>query len=395
MRNYYFVLILCLISNSLYAENNLPVNWQDLPEPYATKSSVNPARVISQPKDVVLSLPEGFQVEEYLTDFLKPRHMIRGMEDEIILSDMGAGAIYVIRDKQRKVLTKGLQQPYGLALYKQWLYVADVNAVHRYDYDAKTMQVDNAETIISLKQYASGHITRSLLIDEQNEKIYLSIGSGSNVNAGEDEARAAITRYNLDGSGYELYASGIRNAVGMAWNAVTRDLWVSSHERDGLGDDLVPDYLTKVVPGGFYGWPYAYIGPHEDPRRKGEAPELVKKTLYPSVLLGGHVGAMSVIFYTGNQFPAEYHNGAFVALHGSWNRSQLAGYKIVFIPFKDGQVLGGPVDFLSGWMLAPNNKKVWGRPVGLLQMGDGSMLISDDGAGKIWRVTYTKGIGNS
>ena len=170
---------------------------------------------------------------------------------------------------------------------------------------------------------------------------------------------------------------------------MTGELWATSHERDGLGDDLPPDFLTRVRQGGFYGWPYAYIGPHEDPRRRGEAPERVAKTLYPSVLLGGHAGAMGLLFYTGAQFPVKYRNGCFVALHGSWNRARRAGYRVVFVPFKDGKPIAGPEDFLTGWMLGEERQEVWGRPVGLLQLPDGSMLVSDDGAGKIWRVSYT------
>ena len=382
------LLLICIFTLNVWAENSLPVNWKELPEPYATKSSVNPGFTVSQPKDAKLTVPQGFKVEEYMNGFDGPRYMINGKDDEIILSDMDAGKIYVIQDKQKQVLIKRLNQPFGLALYKDWLYVADVNYVRRYPYNAQEQSVGEPENIINIKKYNSGHKTRSIQINEQEQKLYLSIGSRSNVSAGEPEARAAITRYNLDGSGYELFASGIRNAVGMRFNILTNQLWVTSHERDGLGDDLVPDYFTKVQPGGFYGWPYAYIGPHEDPRREGEAPELVAKTLYPTVLLGGHVGAMDVLFYTANTFPKKYHNGAFIALHGSWNRSERAGYKIVFIPFKDGEALSGPEDFLSGWLISPNSKRVWGRPVGLLQMSDGSLLISDDGAGKLWRVSY-------
>ncbi len=378
----------------VYADNELPVNWQTLPDPYATESASNPPIVINRPADAEFFAPAGFKVEEYLDGFVRPRYMIHGKLGEIILSDMGAGVVYTIKNNQARPLIRNLNRPYGLALYKKWLYVADVNEVRRYIYDAENLSIGESETVISLRRYASVHITRTILFDEENEKLYLSIGSGSNVNAGEAEQRAAISRYNPDGTGYELFASGIRNGVGMAWNPESKKLWVTSHERDGLGDDLVPDYLTVVQQGGFYGWPYAYIGPHEDPRRKGEAPGLVKKTLYPSVLLGGHVGAMDVLFYTGLQFPEKYHNGAFVALHGSWNRALRSGYKIVFVPFKDGRAIAGPEDFLTGWMIAENSRDVFGRPVGLLQMTDGSLLVSDDGAGKIWRISFEKKIGN-
>ena len=384
-------LILFFFTGVAHSEDQispLPVNWQELPEPYATPSATNPPHIIERPQGAELSVPAGFSVEEYLSGFESPRFMLSGPDNEILLSDMSAGVVYVFQGKEVKPLIKNLNGPYGLALYKDWLYVAETSAVKRYQYNAETRTVGKAKMIVSLHKYAGGHSTRSILFDEQNGKLYLTVGSGSNADAGEPPIRAAISRYSPDGTGFELFATGIRNPIGLRWYPGTQDLWITSHERDELGDDLVPDYLTKVTPGGFYGWPYAYIGPHEDPRHKGKAPELVKKTLYPNVLLGSHSGSLDLLFYTGDQFPEKYRSGAFVALHGSWNRSKRTGYKIVFIPFKDNMPVSGPEDFLTGWMLSPDRPEVWGRPVGLLQMSDGSLLISDDGAGKIWRVTY-------
>jgi len=389
LKNLLSSLILFSITGVVHGEDQtLPVNWQELPEPYATPSATNPPRVIKRPEDAKLTVPAGFSVGEYLSGFAGPRFLLLGPNNEILLSDMGAGIVYVIQQDKVKPLIKNLDGPYGLAFYKNWLYVAEASAVKRYQYNADTRTAGDAEMIIPLHKYAGGHSTRSILFDEQNDKLYLTVGSGSNVSAGEAPIRAAISRYNPDGTGFELFATGIRNPIGLRWYPDTQDLWITSHERDGLGDDLVPDYLTRVTPGGFYGWPYAYIGPHEDPRHKDKAPELVKKTLYPSVLLGSHAGSLDLLFYTGDQFPEKYRGGAFVALHGSWNRSKRTGYKIVFIPYKDGKPLSGPEDFLTGWMLSPDRPEVWGRPVGLLQMPDGSLLISDDGAGKIWQVTY-------
>lgn len=387
-----FLIGLLAVSNSLLAgENNpLPVNWQELPRPYHTKSAVKPARMVEQPAGAALKVPAGFVVAEYMHGFDNPRYMIDGKNGEILLSDMDAGIVYRIENKQRQKLVTGLSAPYGLAIYKDWLYIADAKAVHRYYYNGQTIEMNSHEEVIDLSSYASGHITRTILFNEAEDKLYLSVGSRSNVDSGEPLIRAAITRYNPDGSQRELFAKGIRNGVGMAWNPVTGSLWVSSHERDGLGDDLVPDYFTEVQQGDFFGWPYAYIGPHEDPRHKGAAPDKVASTHYPDVLLGGHVGALDTLFYTGEQFPAKYKNGAFVAFHGSWNRSSLAGYKVAFIPFKEGKPIAGPEDFLTGWQLAPNKRLVWGRPVGLLQMADGSLLVTDDAAGRIWQVNYDK-----
>jgi glucose/arabinose dehydrogenase len=345
--------------------------------------------MIPEPKDARLSLPPGFRIEHWASGLYgSPRKMILGPQGEVIVSQIASGEVTVIRDGARHDIITGLEGPFGLALNGDHLYVADTQAVRRYRYDSAALTAGNPEEIIDVRDLAGGHSTRAILIDAANRHLYLSVGSGSNVSSGEPPMRAAISRYDLDGKAHEIFASGIRNAVGMDLNPVTGELWVSSHERDGLGDDLVPDYLTRVQRGGFYGWPYAYIGPHEDPRRAGEEPDLVKRTLYPSVLLGGHVGAMDVMFYTGKQFPARYRNGCFVALHGSWNRSRRSGHKVVFVPFSEGRPVAGPEDLVSGWMLGEDREEVWGRPVGLLQLADGSMLISDDGAGVIWRVYY-------
>jgi glucose/arabinose dehydrogenase len=200
--------------------------------------------------------------------------------------------------------------------------------------------------------------------------------------------RAAINRFNPDGTGHEIYASGTRNPIGLHWYPGTDTLWAAVQERDALGDDLVPDYFTAIKQGAFYGWPYAYIGPHEDPRNKGAAPDKVQKTVVPDVLLGSHVAVLDFVFYTGKQFPAEYQGGAFLAFHGSWNRSKRVGQSVAFIPFQNGKPSGPVREFLSGWMLSPDKREVWGRPVALLQLPDGSVLVSEDGGNKIWRISY-------
>jgi glucose/arabinose dehydrogenase len=372
--------------------NPLPVNWgKGLPEPFATESARNNPTVIPKPEDAKLSVPPGFVAEEFMSGFSRPRFMILGPSQEILISDnVQNGAVYVLKNGAKTAIIEKLDRPYGLALNQGWLYVAEPTSVKRYRYDAPTMKVTTAgEEIISLAGMGTGHNTRTLAFNRAGTKLYLSVGSQSNVDLNEPAMRAAVHRFNPDGTGHETVATGLRNAVGMRFYPGTDDLWVSVHERDLLGDDLAPDYATRVKEGGFYGWPYAYIGPHEDPRHKGVDPAKVKSTLYPDVLLGGHVGPLDILFYTGEQFPAKYRGGMFVALHGSWNRSQRQGYKIAFIPFKDRKASAGPEDFLSGWMLAPDKKEVWGRPVGLLQMPDGSLLVSDDGGRKIWRVSYS------
>ena len=360
-----------------------------LPPPFQTPSVNNGPRVIPKPEGADLKVPAGFKVEEYMSGFKKPRFMLNGPNGEILLSDtVTNGTVFALTGKDRKELISGLDRPYGLAFWKDFLYVAEATSLKRYKYNSKALTADHAEELVNYKDFSKGHTTRTILFDAKGEKMYLTIGSESNVSPGEDPRRAAINRYNPDGTGHEIYASGLRNVIGLRWYPGTNDLWAATQERDALGDDLVPDYFTKVKQGGFYGWPYAYAGSNEDPRNKGQQPELVKKTIVGDVLLGAHVAVLDVIFYTGKQFPEKYRGGAFLAFHGSWNRSQRVGQSIAFIPFKNGKPNGPVEQFLSGWMLAPDKREVWGRPVGLLQLPDGGMLITEDGGNKIWRVTY-------
>jgi glucose/arabinose dehydrogenase len=372
--------------------NRKPINLKELPAPFATQSARNGPTVIPKPEGAKLDAPAGFVVEQFM-DFanMRPRFMILGPNNEILISDSTpkTGGVFVIKDGVRTPLVEKLDRPYGLALKGDQLYVGEPGSVKRYTYDAKTMKVTGAgKEIISLAGMESGHNTRTLAFNQDGSKLYLSVGSRSNIDLDEPPMRAAVHRFNPDGTGHETIATGLRNAVGMRFYPGTDDLWVSVHERDELGDDLVPDYVTKVEPGGFYGWPIAYIGLHPEPRHKNVDMAKVKSTLYPDVILGGHVGPLDILFYTGTQFPAKYRGGMFVALHGSWNRTQRQGYKIAYIPFQGRMASAGPEDFLGGWMLAPEKKEVWGRPVGLLQMPDGSLLVSDDGGRKVWRVSY-------
>ncbi len=368
--------------------------WQQgafkLPPPFATPSVNNGPHVIERPDGARLKLPAGFTIEEFATDFRRPRFMALGPHNELLVSDsVQGGCVYVFLGKERKKLVDGLDRPYGIAFWKDYVYIAETTSVKRYKYDPKAMTAGQGEEVVPMHEFGRGHWTRTVLFDAKSEKMYLGVGSGSNVDAGDPEIRAAINRFNPDGSGHEIFASGTRNPIGLRWYPGTATLWAAVQERDLLGDDLVPDYFTHVEQGAFYGWPYAYIGPHEDPRRKGEKPDLVAKTKAPDVPLSpAHVAVLDCLFYTGKRFPAKYRNGAFLACHGSWNRASRAGYSVVFIPFKSAKPSGPQEDFLTGWMLSPEKREVWGRPVGLLQMPDGSLLVSDDGGNKIWRITY-------
>jgi glucose/arabinose dehydrogenase len=363
-----------------------------LPAPFATPSSNNRPRVVPQPDDAKLSVPPGFQIEIWQQGFNQPRFMLLGPGNEILLADSGGngpnGAIYVLQGKDRKAIIEHLNRPYGLALHDGWLYVGEPESIKRYKYDAKAMTAGAGEEVVSLAGLGKGHWTRSLLFTRDGKRFCVGTGSESNVSPGEDPRRAAINCYNPDGSGHETYASGTRNPIGLRWYPGTDVLWAAVQERDELGDDLVPDYFTHIQKGGFYGWPYAYAGPHEDPRNKGQRPDLVAKTIPGDILLGSHVAVLDFLFYTGKQFPTEYHGGAFLAFHGSWNRSKRVGQSIAFIPFKDGKPSGPMKEILTGWMMGPDSRDVWGRPVGLLQLPDGSLLISEDGNNRIWHLSY-------
>jgi glucose/arabinose dehydrogenase len=285
-----------------------------------------------------------------------------------------------------------LQAPFGLAFNNGYLYVGNTGSIVRYKYTSGDLEAQGEpEKLMDLP--VGGHSTRNILFNRAGTKMYVAVGSRSNNDAGEDCRRAAILEFNPDGSGYRVYASGIRNPVGLALQPGTDVVWTAMNERDNLGDDLVPDYATSVKEGGFYGWPYSYIGKNYDPRYVGSFPDLVNKTIVPDVLLPSHAAALGITFYTGTQFPQRYRNGGFVALHGSWNRSVAAGYKVVFFPMNNGRP--GPIeDFLFNF-LASNGEngtpiQVWGRPVGVAVARDGALLVSDDSGNRIWKVSAAR-----
>lgn len=389
--------VLSILVGSVWAQSR-PVNEIPLPDPYATPHVNNSPRVVDRPDGADLRVPPGFSVQLWAEDFERPRFMLLGPSGEVLLSDSAnEGAVYVLQDTdgdgradRRHQLIDGMYRPYGIAFWRDYVYVAGTVEVKRWKYDAKTMQVSGpGETVVSWPEFRPGHWTRTIIFDRTGETMYVSIGSLSNVDAGEDPRRAAINTYTPDGKNHRIFAEGLRNVIGMDFYPGTDRLWAAVQERDALGDDLVPDYFTEVRSGEFFGWPYAYIGPNEDPRRKGERPDLVAKTRVPDVLIPSHSAVLDIEFYTGSQFPEKYRGGAFLAYHGSWNRSQRTGYSVTFVPFKDGRPTAGPEDFLTGWMTDPNSREVWGRPVGILQLKDGSLLVSDDGGNVVWRISYT------
>ena len=283
--------------------------------------------------------------------------------------------------------------PFGMAFHDGYLYVGNTGSIVRFKYTTGDLKAQGApEKLLDLP--TGGHSTRNIVFNRAGTKMYVTVGSQSNNNAGEDCRRAAVLEFNPDGTGYRVYASGIRNPVGLTLQPGSDTLWVAVNERDNLGDDLVPDYATSIKDGGFYGWPYSYIGQHPDPRYVGAFPDLVKRALVPDVLIPAHSAALGVAFYTGTLFPQRYRNGGFVALHGSWNRSTASGYKVAFFPMTNGKP--GPLeDFMTGFLLndgaGGTRVERWGRPVGVTVARDGGLLISDDGSNRIWRISAASG----
>jgi len=287
---------------------------------------------------------------------------------------------------QKEEFLTGLDEPFGIAFHEDYMYVGDTDAVLRYKFDrVNSKKLGDAEKIMDLPR--RGHSTRAVAFGADGKHLFVSVGSQSNIDIESDTRRAAITICDPDGKNARLYATGLRNPVGIAIEPETGVLYTSVNERDGLGDDLPPDYFTSVKDGGFYGWPYSYIGKNVDPRVNPQKPELVAKAIIPDVLLGAHRAPLQFAFYTGKQFPAKYAGGVFLCEHGSWNRSQRAGYQVVFIPFKNGVPSGDPEPFMTGLVPDPTKGNVNGRPVGVTVAPDGSLLVSDDGAQVVYRIS--------
>jgi glucose/arabinose dehydrogenase len=367
-----------------------------LPAPYATNSSGNGPHSAKPPAGFLPTVPAGFRLNVYATNFKVPRWLTVAPNGDIFLADNGAGEIIVMRDPQhtgaaqeREVFVSDMKRPFGIAFREDYVYVGNMNELVRFRYDPKTSKrLGEKEHLMDLP--GGGHDTRSLAFSADGKHLFVAVGSGSNINTGEDPRRAAVTICDPDGKNARLFATGLRNPVGLALEPVTGEVWTSVNERDELGDDLPPDYFTSLKDGGFYGWPYSYIGSNVDPRVKQEHPELVARAIIPDVLLGAHVAPIQFAFYTGKQFPESYRGGAFVAEHGSWNRASRAGYQIAFVAFKNGKPSADPVPFMTGLVPDPSKSDVNGRPAGVAVAPDGSLLVSDDGAGVIYRISAVK-----
>ena len=361
----------------------------------------NPPKLVPRPEGASLTLPAGFTATQIAAGgFKRPRTAAQAPNGDLVIVDSGAGALWFLRDAnangtiedgERHEFATGLKQPFGIAFQKGALYVANTDAVVRFPYAAGDLKATAAPTTITaLPSGPAGHWTRTLAFTPDGRQFYVTVGSTHNIDPDPDPLRATVLRFNADGTGREVISTGVRNGVGLAVHPTTREAWVAVQERDGLGDELVHDFLAKVAPGRFYGWPWAYLGPREDPRHAGKMPDLVKKTATPELLFEPHSAVMTMAFYTGKTFPERYRNGAFAALRGSSGRTKRTGYKIVFIPFPKGQPTGSYEDFATGWMQSEDAPEVWGRPVGVTQLQDGSLLVVEDGHGTVWKIRYGK-----
>lgn len=367
----------------------------ELPAPFATKSVGNGPSDTKPPAGFLPTVPTGFHVSVFAKDLKRPRFLATAPNGDIFLAETGASQITILRDpqgtggvQQSEVFAGSLNRPFGIAFHDEYVYVGNTNEVVRFRYDQKTSKrLGDAEHILDLPS-GGGHFTRTVAFSPDGKKLYVSIGSDGNIEIQKDPRRAAVLVADPDGKNSRIYASGLRNAVGLAVEPNTGEVWAAVNERDELGDNLPPDYLTSVKDGAFYGWPYSYIGSNVDPRVKPQKPELVAKAVIPDVLLGAHVAPLQFAFYTGKQFPESYRGGVFVAEHGSWNRSPRAGYEVAFVGFKEGKAAVDPAPFLTGLVPDPKGENVNGRPVGVAVAQDGSLLVSDDGAGVVYRVSY-------
>ncbi len=368
-----------------------------LPAPFATNSVGNGPDREKPPAGFLPTVPTGFKVNVYAGGFKRPRWLAVAPNGDVFLADTAnKGEIIVLRDpKNTGVAQMGdsfveyLNRPFGIAFHDDYVYVGNMNELVRFKYDPKTSKrLGPKEHLMDLPP--GGHDTRTVVVAPDGKHLFIAVGSDSNINTGEPAIRAAVTICDLDGKNARQYATGLRNPVGLAFEPVTGKLWTSVNERDELGDDLPPDYFTSLKDGGFYGWPYSYIGDNVDPRVKPQRPNLVKRAMIPDVLLGAHVAPLQFAYYTGKQFPESYWGGAFIAEHGSWNRATRSGYQVAFVAFKNGEPSVDPVPFLTGFVPNPSGPDVYGRPVGVAVAPDGSLLVSDDGANVVYRVSVAK-----
>ncbi len=411
-------------------QDNKPGVWRkigagDLPQPYATSSASNAPGLARRPPDAVPQVPPGFKAELVVSGMNAPRNMAVAPNGDVFVVDSGADQIDVLRmvDGQAKPAARsvfastGLDQPYGIAFYPhdnpRWVYVGNTGSIVRFPYHDGDLKASGAAETVVGDIPSGGHWTRDIAFSQGDSTLYVAVGAGSNIGAevrglppggiaqwantqplgamwGAEEGRAAVISFNPDGTNRHVFATGLRNCSGLAIEPTIGDPWCVVNERDGLGDNVPFDYATSVRDGNFYGWPWYYIGANEDPRAplKGQRPDLADQVSVPDVLFQAHSAPLNITFYQGSQFPAEYKGDAFVTMHGSWNRGRRTGYKVVRLKFENGLPTGAYEDFVTGFGISAD--QVWGRPVGVAVAHDGSLLVSEDGNGSIWRISYEK-----
>ncbi|HEX8910866.1 MAG TPA: sorbosone dehydrogenase family protein [Humisphaera sp.] len=378
-----------------------------LAEPFATKSVDNHPKVVGWPEGKAPTPLAGFKVQRFADKLENPRWAYVMPDGSVLIAESNtdkkksANRLTRLVDADgdgvaegRSVFLADLNQPLGMLVHGEHFYVANTDGLLRYPFKPGVVRLEGKWTKV-LDLPAEGynnHWTRNVVASPDGKKLYVSVGSATNVDEkldvdAKDPRRASILQINPDGSEMKVFCSGIRNPVGLAFEPTTGVLWAAVNERDELGDDLVPDYLTGVKDGAFYGWPYAYFGPNEDPRHKGKRPDLVAKAVKPDFALGSHTASLGLAFSTGKQFPEKFRGGAFVGQRGSWNRSEMSGYRVLYVAFKDGKPTGEVADFLTGFVADPQKKTVYGRPVGVTVMPDGALLVCDDAGNTVWRVS--------
>lgn len=377
----------------------------ELPAPFSSESVRKVSKIVAWPEGQMPKAPEGFKVTKFADELEHPRRTYVAPNNDIFVVESNdakksANKITMFRDKdqdgvpdERYSFLKNLNQPYGMLVMDGYFYVANVDALVRFPYKEGQNTIEEEPEMV-LELPAGGynhHWTRNIIASPDNDKIYITVGSSSNVGEHgmeKEERRANIIEINPDGSGEKIYAAGLRNPVGVDWNPITGELWAAVNERDKIGNNLVPDYVTSVKEGGWYGWPYSYFGDIKDPRWANDPHlEMVEKSIVPDVSVGPHTASLGFTFYDKKSFPEKYHNGAFVGQHGSWNRANFSGYKVLFVPFEENGKPQEPEDFLTGFIADGDSSEVYGRPVGVTTLPDGSLLVNDDDGNVIWRVS--------
>ncbi|MDF5710825.1 MAG: sorbosone dehydrogenase family protein [Nostoc sp. S4] len=394
------------IPTEVFSPKPIRINLKNLPPPFATESASKRPDVVPIPQDPVLHVPPGFTVNVFAEGLDAPRWLALTPSGDVLVTETGQNRIRLLRDSNGDGVAdvketfasrdNGLNRPFGMAFAGDSFFLGNTDAVLRFPYTPNQNRITGkGQKIADLPaQGYNNHWTRNVVVSPDGNKLYVSIGSGTNVGE-EPSPRASVQVMNLDGSQQQTFASGLRNPVGLDFHPVTKELYTTVNERDGIGDDLVPDYFTRIRQGEFYGWPYAYLTPKNlDPRQKNKdqskRPDLAARTKTPDVLFQAHSAALGLQFYDGKTFPQKYRNGAFAAFRGSWNRDRGTGYKVAFVPFDaKGRPQGYYEDFLTGFLLNPSVPTTWGRPVGLLVLPDGSLLVTEEANNRIYRIQYT------